>query len=216
MISYLRAEHRIYETAGHVLFWICRNWELAVSFSMQASAQYEAFVAGLARALLRNRDASEVRSGFRNHLAGASGVRHQIDVSFLDRSTTPHTLVVIECKHLRRPVKLAHVKVVKATVDDLAQRLPEETVKGVLVSLRGAQRGAIDYARHYNIDLQLVSDGSFYHFKYADLELIASSGLSSGHSHVSARGVALRACTVCGSEFESDGSLEVCPTCTRK
>ena len=182
---------------------------------MQASARYEEFVAGLARTLLLNRDISDVRYGLRNHLVGSCGVRHQLDVSFVDRSSSPHTLVVVECKYLRQPVKLAHVKVLKATIDDLA-RSPRTkiAVKGILVSLRGAQRGAIDYAKHYNIDLQLVLDGSFYRFKYADLELVASSGIASGASYAVGHGVALRACKLCGSVFESDGTPEVCESCT--
>jgi hypothetical protein len=178
---------------------------------MQASARYEEFVAGLARTLLRNRNASEVRCGLRNQLVGSSGVRHQLDVSFVDRSSSPHTLVVVECKYLRQPVKLAHVKVLKATIDDLAGT--NIAVKGILVSLRGAQRGAIDYAKHYDIGLQLLSDGSFYRFKYADLELVASSGIASGGSYAVGHGMALRGCKLCGSVFESDGTPELCNSC---
>lgn len=157
---------------------------------MQASARYEEFVAGLARTLLCNRDASDVRCGLRNRLVGSSGVRHQLDVSFVDRSSSPHTLVVVECKYIRQPIKLAHVKVLKATINDLART--NVAVKGILVSLRGAQRGAIDYAKHYDIGLQLLSDGSFYRFKYADLELVASSGIASGGSYAVGHGLALR------------------------
>jgi hypothetical protein len=106
------------------------------------------------------------------------------------------------------------VKVVKATIDDLTRSARTNiAVKGILVSLRGAQRGAIEYAKHYNIDLQLVSDGSFYRFKYADLELVASSGIASGRSYAVGHGVALRACKLCGLVFESDGTPEVCQSC---
>ena len=98
---------------------------------MTQASQYESFVAGLVQTLLRSRDASEVGHGRRNHLVGASGVRHQLDVSFFDRSVSLPKLVIIECKHLREPIKLAHVKVLKATIDDLAaNRANEVTVRG--------------------------------------------------------------------------------------
>lgn len=181
---------------------------------MQPSARYEGFVADLAKTINSHRDISDVGFGLRNHSVGSSGVRHQIDVSFVDRSSSPHTLVVIECKYLNRPVKLAYVKVLKATIDDLAQfGSADIAIKGILVSLHGAQQGAIKYAAHYNIDLQLVSDGSFYRFKYADLELVASYGTATSGSHVTGHGVALRACKSCGLHFKSYGTSEICQSC---
>lgn len=182
---------------------------------MQASAKYEVFVAGLAQALLRNGDASQVRFGVRNHVAGAYGVKHQVDVSFLDRATVPHTLVLIECKYIRQPIKLAYVKVLKATVDDISIQQMNVRVQGILVSLRGAQRGASKYAAHYGIDLQVVADGSFYRFKYADLELIAATGTARGRSTVLGCGAAILACASCGARFERNGSSALCGACAR-
>jgi hypothetical protein len=182
--------------------------------TVQESVRYEEFVADLARVLLRERPSSDVRSGFRNRIAGSSGVPHQIDVSFIDKSTKPHTLVLIECKRLRKPVKLAHVKVLKATIDDLTDRLGGEiNVKGYLVSLSGAQRSAIIYAAHYDIELQLVSDETHYEFRYADLQLIARVGKASGQSHAAAHGSALRSCNLCGEPFTGDGIVKVCQSC---
>ena len=180
---------------------------------MQASAKYEKFVAGLAEALLHNRDVSQVESGLRNHVAGRSRVKHQVDVSVLDGTTVPHTLVLIECKYIQQPIKLAYVKVLKATVDDIAAQQTGVTVRGVLVSLLGAQRGASKYAVHYGIDLQVVSDGSFYRFKYADLELIASTGTAHGLSTTKGHGVALLTCAGCGTLFERNGTSTLCRAC---
>ncbi|MBA2590854.1 MAG: hypothetical protein H0U97_00790 [Gammaproteobacteria bacterium] len=181
---------------------------------MSESARYEELVAELARTLLRNRDASDVRGGSRNRRVGISGVRHQLDVSFVDRNTSPHTLVVVECKHLRYSIKLWHVKVLKSTIDDLAQRLgADSSVKGIIVSICGAQSGAITYAKYHNIDLQLVLDGPSFRFKYADLELKAESGTAFGAGYAVAVGVALHPCKLCGLAFARNGTPEVCPSC---
>ena len=181
---------------------------------MQAYAKYEAFVASLAEVLLRNRDVSQVRSGLRNFITGGSEVNHQVDVSFLDRATEPYTLVLIECKYIQEPIKLAYVKVLKATVDDISIQQAGVTIKGILVSLLGAQRGASKYAAHYGIDLQVVSDGSFYRFKYADLELIASCGIAHGLSTANGCGAALLTCAGCGALFERNEMSTHCNTCT--
>lgn len=181
---------------------------------MQAYSKYEAFVASLAELLLLNRDVNQVYSGLRNQILGSSGVKHQVDVSFTDRSTIPHTLVLIECKYIQQSIKLAYVKVLKATIDDISIHRADMTVKGILVSLCGAQRGAANYAAHYGIDLQVVSDGSFYRFKYADLELIASAGKAQGISMAKGIGSSLLKCKGCGTHFESDGNSTFCNACT--
>ena len=69
--------------------------------------------------------------GIANKLQGRSGVRHQLDVSFIDGGATPPKLVAVECKYLGRRVKLEHVKVLYATLDDLrgSAGLPNEAVQ---------------------------------------------------------------------------------------
>ena len=182
---------------------------------MQPSAQYEAFIAELVRVLLLNRGASDVRFGPQNHLTGASAAKHQVDVSFIDKETSPHRLVVIECKYLGKRIGLGHVKVLKATIDDLAEKMGSEVVvKGVLVSLRVAQSGAITYAKHCGIDLQIVPDRSACRFKYADLELVAAKAEGFGRSKASGHGVALCACKLCSLTFQGDGASQVCQSCS--
>ena len=145
---------------------------------MQASDKYEKFVADLAALLLRDRRASEVSYGRRNYLPGAA-VPHQIDVSFVDEVTDPPKIVLIECKCLKRTVTLAHLKVLKATVDDIATGpVLGRSVHGLIVSLKGLQPAAVDYAGYYGIQAQCVADGPEYDFSYDELRLVAKPGVS--------------------------------------
>lgn len=181
---------------------------------MQPYVRYERFIAELARTMLRDQDCSAVATGSSNKVSGASGVSHQLDVSFLDRRSSPHTFVVIECKCLGRNVELAHVKALQATVSDLAGLYgSQKTVVGYLVSLKGAQPGAKAYAEHYNIGLQVVADGSFYTFKYADLRLIATSARASGTSTAEAHSIALRKCDLCGQTLQDLEQTSRCSQC---
>ena len=177
-------------------------------------AQFEEFIAGLARTLLQPPLALTVGRGLRNHILGASGIRHQIDVSFTDARSTPPTIVLIECKYLNQPVKLAHVKVLKATIDDIAaQVLGASQVKGILVSRKGAQKGARCYADHYSIDIQNIESQREYDFAYDRWRVVGRAAVSAGVSQAGAEGLALQTCAACGRKFRVADPSNTCSHC---
>jgi hypothetical protein len=156
----------------------------------------------MARTIARYMDVDEVGHGLRNHLDGTSGVRHQIDVSFVDLAAVPPVLYVIECKYINRPIKLAHVKTLKATVDDLAGAFGQYRVAGIIVSRRGIQRGAARFADHYGVSAQTVEMTKPFVFKLGKFVLAGSQGTCVGRADVSGRAAALRVCAECGNRFE--------------
>ncbi len=183
---------------------------------MQPYAVYEEFIAGLARTLLQPPSSLDVSSGLRNHIRGASGVRHQIDVSFEDATEPVPQLVLVECKHLNEPVKLAHVKVLKATIDDIAGAVGgHHTVVGILVSRKGAQRGAAEYARHYSVEIQQIESQREYDFAYRRWRVSGRAGAAHGGGHATAEGYGLRTCTTCGTAFRVRVVEQVCANCNR-
>lgn len=180
---------------------------------MRASDKYEKFVADLTALLLRDRRASEVSHGRHNYLPGAA-VLHQIDVSFVDGVTDPSKIVLIECKCLKRTVTLAHVKVLKATVDDIATGPAlGRPVHGLIVSLKRLQPAAVAYAGYYGIQAQCVADGPEYDFSYDELRLVARTGVSFAVGYASAEGYAVRNCIRCGEWFRAAANLELCEAC---
>lgn len=107
-------------------------------------SEYENFIASLAEKLNDVYQVGSVGSGPRNRLRGKSSVNHQIDVSFIDRSSSTPELVVIECKNLRtgKAVQLGDVKILKATIDDIAGHPGHPSViRGILVSTTPKGRG---------------------------------------------------------------------------
>ena len=77
-----------------------------------------------------------------------------MDVSFEDHAETPSALVLIECK-LRDRVRLSDVKVLKATMCDVASARGEVySVRGILVCSGRVQSGAQRYADYHGIHVE--------------------------------------------------------------
>lgn len=80
------------------------------------SDDYERFISSLVEDIKKSgRDIRDRNYGRRNVVKGASGQKHQIDVSFYDYSFPEPTIVLIECKRVADPVPLSVVKIAKAT-----------------------------------------------------------------------------------------------------
>lgn len=158
----------------------------------RSPSSYEEFIAELITNLAAIRSVTNIGSGAKNRLTGSSGVRHQVDVSFTLADAEPPQLVVVECKSLRTgaAVNLGQVKVLKATIDDLASLGTHPArIVGVLVSSAPLQAGAAKFARHYGLQSHVVSDGPNWVFKWESmlqtgLALQASAATISGQASV--------------------------------
>ena len=139
---------------------------------------YEHFVATLIQNIQDSgRDISNLSSGGKNKITGASGHRHQIDVSFLDSSCPMPTLVLIECKHPHNPKKRIDnpvVKVLYATMRDIRDHTETPSnVLGIIMSSVPFRSGAKTLARHWSILLHKVSPDPPYNFRYEDIIQVA-------------------------------------------
>ena len=130
--------------------------------------------------------------GRQNKLSGKSGVLHQVDVSFVDPTFSNETLVLIECKNRKNPISLAHVKVLKATLDDvLAADWSPSAGVGILTSTTRLQTGAATYAEYHGIVHQQVNLGPQYAFRYDTIHTIAAA-LQAGEAKVAGQGTVIR------------------------
>lgn len=84
-------------------------------------------------------------------IKGKSGVYHQIDVFYEFELNNIKHMVIIECKDYRGKVEKGKVQSFKSVIEDLGNCI------GIMVSRNGFQSGAIEYARHY--DIELLSGG---------------------------------------------------------
>lgn len=83
---------------------------------------------------------------------GKSGQAYEIDVSFETRIDTLELLIFVECKRYERLVTIKEVA-------DFVYRLRDVGAhKGILVSTKGFQRGAIQVAKAEKIALLIVRD----------------------------------------------------------
>jgi hypothetical protein len=176
---------------------------------------YEEFIAQLVANLRVRHDIGDIKSGAKNRQVGASGVKHQIDVSFRETIIGQEKLVLIECKSLKtgRAVNLGHVKILKATADDMlgiSQSSPP--VELHLISSVPLQAGAARYAKHYLIQTHVVGDQGNWSFKYGS---VAQFGLALQASAAVVAGTASihRTCSACGTHFQPIASERECSAC---
>jgi restriction system protein len=97
--------------------------------------------------------------GLRNfavhHLERLEGVdgEYIMDVTARFDALGADFLVLVECKHLKRPVERDVVQVLADKVRSVGAQ------KGMLFATAGFQRGALEYARRHGIALVQVADG---------------------------------------------------------
>jgi len=83
---------------------------------------------------------------------GKSTAKRQIDV-LVTQKTKLHTIkTVIECKLWKKPVDRQVIDVLSVTVEDINAN------KGAIFTTKGYEQGAIEYAKHKNIDIFIVRD----------------------------------------------------------
>jgi hypothetical protein len=179
------------------------------------AAEYEAFVASLVTTISKQFPTSKLGHGSSNRLTGKSGAKHQVDVSFVDLTDSPPTLVVFECKLLGKRIQLSHVKILKATMDDLtsAPGLPRR-VMAMFVATKGFCGGqTTKYAKYHGIDIRLIKDLKNYSFPYKDHKVAGTTICESLSISSSSTYQAFKACQNCGKLFDATGNKPLCPEC---
>jgi hypothetical protein len=180
--------------------------------------EYEQFTATILEGIKSSRrKLSPIGRGRNNKIRGISGVNHQIDVSFIDYSFDVPTLLLIECKRYdeqKNPIQLDKVKVLKATLDDIAQDFGKAAkFKAMLVTTAKIRSGARKYANYYGVVIEQVPHNKRFTFRY---ENIISTGMviSAGHMSLGFPAKLIRRCENCGEKFEQVGEETICPICT--
>lgn len=181
------------------------------------SDEYERFVAIILDGIKSSgRKISNLRHGRNNKILGASGQRHQIDVSFIDNSFNEPTLVLIECKRYdeeKYPIELDLVKVLKATLDDITQAFQKtKKSKAMLVTTAKVRQGAERYANYYGIVIEKLPHNKSFTFKYENF-ISAGVIISTGHMPLNFSSTLMRMCEKCGKQFEQIGEEKICLAC---
>ncbi|HEH9404176.1 TPA: restriction endonuclease [Aeromonas bestiarum] len=88
----------------------------------------------------------------RRAILKGKSTNHEIDVFYqFERAGVIHK-VAIERKYLSRPVEKKDVMVFRGRLEDIGN------IQGIMVSKLGYQKGAYEYAEHYDIELKTIAD----------------------------------------------------------
>ena len=117
--------------------------------------EYEDLVQCLAAELtstVRAESVYTVRGGRSNRVTGRSGFPHQIDVT-VHNSTF---LLLIECKHWRRPIGVSPLLVLASRLADIRSAHPGVQVQASVASTKAPTKGATVLAAQFGVDLHAV------------------------------------------------------------
>lgn len=141
---------------------------------------YERIVRSLLLSKLTDGPTANLSSFQSKRYLGKSGQSHEIDVSFEVELAGVKLLVVVECKDYGRKVGVDDVMTFNYRIRDIGAH------KGLLVTTRGFQAGAVTIARAEGIGLLLAANGvievylgatyTLYEHWISKLELHVASG----------------------------------------
>lgn len=125
------------------------------------SRDYERLVHDLISELMLHSKAVsgiKILSGLKNKVSGASGFKHQIDVSI----ETNRALLLVECKYWTKAVDAEPVLVIASRLKDVRAANPGLQVEAGIVSTKRPTSGAQVLAHHFGIDFSVVSTPKEY------------------------------------------------------
>jgi len=104
-----------------------------------------------------NYENAVIKAGVRNRIEGASGFKHQIDVSIEINNDNCKKLLLIECKHYAAKVALNDMLILIARIDDI-KRNRKIDVRGIFFTTKGYTWPAKKIGESYKIDLNTAKD----------------------------------------------------------
>ena len=150
------------------------------------AAEYEQLVSEIAEGICQS--APELHglvpgSGHKNRISGASGYRHQIDVSLKESAR----MFLIECKRWKKRIGVAEVLVLAGRASDIQACSTGCSVKAIMVSMCGASEGAWQLAKHFGIDIETAQSASEFGLRIGKyIHQAVSDGLRMGdHCEIS-------------------------------
>lgn len=114
--------------------------------SISDHTAYEIFTQKLYQSLKGSSPFNETKVHHNKTLVGKSGVGYQIDVHWRMVIDGKEYLFCIECKHWNKKVEITHISAFHATLRDL-------NAEGIYITKKGYQKGAIQLAKHYSIEI---------------------------------------------------------------
>lgn len=99
-----------------------------------------------------------INHGTRNRIEGASGFRHQIDVSV---EIHGEKFFLVECKRYKSKVTLSDMLVLIARIDDICKKKKIRVI-GTFFTTIGYTKPARKVGNYYNIELNTVKNSKYF------------------------------------------------------
>jgi hypothetical protein len=107
----------------------------------------------------------KIKVGRTNRIIGKSGYLHQIDVSLHGANE----LILIECKKWKSRISVLHFLAFLGRINDIAPKIDNYNVSGMIFTTKGFQKGVIRLAEYYtNIELVIAASLDKIIFKYGE------------------------------------------------
>ena len=115
---------------------------------MGKGTDYENFTQDVYQSLINAQGIGTIKVQHNLKIKGKSGQKHQIDVYWEYVIAGVKHCAAIECKNYKKEVSVGRVRDFYGVLSDIGN------INGIIVSKEGFQKGAIDYASHYGINLK--------------------------------------------------------------
>jgi hypothetical protein len=142
---------------------------------------YEKLVHELVTAITRGTPLSEyaIGSGLSNRIPGASGYKHQIDLSLAGSGQ----LHLLELKCLHKSVGVCAMLVLAARFADISAARPDQKVFARIVSLKRPSRNVMPLARQFGIGVDIVEDLQSYGLSFASQHFVGHVERANAQAH---------------------------------
>ena len=117
---------------------------------LNKNIEYEKFAQSIYQTLLNNDEIKTVIVQHNVKIKGQSGCKHQIDVYWEFEIANVNYKVAIECKNYKSEVSIGKVRDFCAVLEDIGN------IKGIMVTKKGYQSGALQFAESKQIDLKVL------------------------------------------------------------
>lgn len=115
---------------------------------MNRNTEYEKFTQEIYQSLIDAEGKNTIEVKHNVKLQGKSGQSHQIDVYWEYNVAGVKHRVAIECKNYNSTVSIGKVRDFYGVIDDIGN------ISGIIVTKVGFQKGSVEFAKHYGINLK--------------------------------------------------------------
>lgn len=126
---------------------------------MNKNTEYEVFTQKIYQSLLNAEGKETIVVKHNQKIKGKSGQFHQIDVYWEYQTAGVKHQVAIECKNYNSTISIGKVRDFNSVLVDIGNTI------GVIVTKIGYQKGSLDFANHYGINLKILKEPEFEDWK---------------------------------------------------